>query len=61
MCHANVIRYLALRALQLPPTAWLRLSLGHASFTWISIRSDGNVSLRRMGEVGHMPVNFETR
>jgi len=27
VCHANVIRYFAMRALQLPPEAWLRISL----------------------------------
>ncbi|CAH1962870.1 unnamed protein product [Acanthoscelides obtectus] len=37
VCHANVIRYFVCRALQFPAEAWLRLSLNHASITWISI------------------------
>eukprot|EP00731_Ephydatia_muelleri_P017994 Em0011g34a len=33
VCHANVIRYFVCRALQLPPEAWLRFSIGHCSVT----------------------------
>jgi serine/threonine-protein phosphatase PGAM5 len=44
------------RALQLPPEAWLRLSLNHGSLTWITVRPTGRVGLRMMGESGFMPV-----
>jgi len=57
VCHANVIRYFLMRALQLPPEAWLRFSLRHASFTWIVIRPDGKVHCRGIGESGHFPVD----
>lgn len=56
VCHANVIRYFVCRALQLPPEAWLRLSLNHGSLTWITVRPTGRVGLRMMGESGFMPV-----
>lgn len=55
VCHANVIRYLVCRALQFPPEAWLRISLKHASLTWITLRPDGRVSCRALGEAGHFP------
>ena len=55
VCHSNVIRYFLCRALQLPPEAWLRISLKHASVTAISIRPNGKVSVRGMGEAGHLP------
>jgi len=55
VCHANVIRYFACRALQFPPEAWLRLSLKHASLTWLVIRPDGRVHCRALGEAGHFP------
>jgi len=55
VCHANVIRYFVCRALQFPPEAWLRLSLKHASLTWLVIRPDGRVSCRTLGEAGHFP------
>ncbi|XP_060077034.1 serine/threonine-protein phosphatase PGAM5, mitochondrial-like [Ylistrum balloti] len=57
VCHANVIRYFACRALQFPPEAWLRISLNHASITWITIRPSGRVSIRHLGESGFMPAD----
>lgn len=55
VCHANVIRYFVCRALQFPPEAWLRISLHHASITWISIYPSGRVILRLLGDCGHIP------
>ena len=55
VCHANVIRYFAMRALQLPPEAWLRISLKNGSITLLSISPRGKVSLRALGDAGHMP------
>lgn len=55
VCHANVIRYFVCRALQLPPEAWLRMSLAHGSITWIAIRPNGNVTVRCVGDMGHIP------
>ncbi|OQR74096.1 serine/threonine-protein phosphatase Pgam5 [Tropilaelaps mercedesae] len=55
VCHANVIRYFICRALQLPPEAWLRFSLRHASITWLTISPKGIVSVRCIGEAGYMP------
>ncbi|XP_066144681.1 serine/threonine-protein phosphatase PGAM5, mitochondrial-like isoform X2 [Euwallacea fornicatus] len=57
VCHANVIRYLVCRALQIPAEAWLRFSLNHASITWISITPGGRCVVRTLGEAGFMPVN----
>jgi len=57
VCHGNVIRYSALRAMQLPPDAWLRMSMYNASITRIDIRPDGGVSLRCAGDAGHLPAN----
>ncbi|XP_050536070.1 serine/threonine-protein phosphatase PGAM5, mitochondrial-like [Daktulosphaira vitifoliae] len=55
VCHANVIRYFVMRALQLPPEAWLRLSLDHASITSLSIYPNGRVALRWYSNSGYMP------
>ncbi|XP_065170544.1 serine/threonine-protein phosphatase Pgam5, mitochondrial-like isoform X2 [Atheta coriaria] len=60
VCHANVIRYFVCRALQFPPEAWLRLSLNHASITWLSITPSGRVILRNLGDSGHMPPSLIT-
>ncbi|XP_060533916.1 serine/threonine-protein phosphatase Pgam5, mitochondrial-like isoform X2 [Cylas formicarius] len=60
VCHANVIRYLVCRALQFPAEAWLRMSLNHASITWISITPSGRCVLRTFGDTGHMPPDVIT-
>ncbi|XP_018318531.1 serine/threonine-protein phosphatase PGAM5, mitochondrial isoform X2 [Agrilus planipennis] len=60
VCHANVIRYFVCRALQFPPEGWLRLSLNHASITWISIAPNGRVKLMALGDSGHMPPEMLT-
>ncbi|KAJ8916700.1 hypothetical protein NQ315_000345 [Exocentrus adspersus] len=60
VCHANVIRYFVCRALQFPPEAWLRLSLNHASITWITITPGGRCVLRLLGDSGYMPPDLIT-
>ncbi|XP_066603584.1 serine/threonine-protein phosphatase PGAM5, mitochondrial-like [Prorops nasuta] len=60
VCHANVIRYFVCRALQFPPEAWLRISLNHASITWLTIQPSGRVTLRCLGETGHMEPEIVT-
>ena len=55
-----MIRYFVLRALQLPPEAWLRLALNNASITVLLISPSGNVSLRCFGDTGHMPPDMIT-
>jgi len=48
------------RALQLPPEAWLRLSLHHGSVTTLTIRPNGHVILRTLGDAGYMPRDTVT-
>ncbi|XP_019879407.1 serine/threonine-protein phosphatase Pgam5, mitochondrial-like isoform X2 [Aethina tumida] len=55
VCHANVIRYFVCRALQFPAEGWLRISLNHASLTWITITPSGRCILKFLGDTGHMP------
>ncbi|XP_045611943.1 serine/threonine-protein phosphatase PGAM5, mitochondrial isoform X2 [Procambarus clarkii] len=61
VCHANVIRYFVCRSLQLPPEAWLRMTLHNGSMTHIVIRPDGRVGLWHLGECGYMPPQKLTR
>jgi len=58
--HGNMLRYIACRALQLPPTAWSRLRAHHCAVTWLDVDSDGSVSLREFGGVGHLPPELVT-
>lgn len=48
------------RALQLPPEAWLRITLNHGSITWLSIRPNGLVGLQCLGDSGHLPQELLT-
>lgn len=43
------------RALQLPPEAWLRMSLAHGSITKVVIRPAGTVHVTEVGNSGHLP------
>ena len=45
------------RVLQFPPEGWLRMSIGHCGITWVTIRPNGRVSVRSMGDTGHLPAD----
>lgn len=60
VCHANVIRYFICRALQIPPEAWLRLCTFNCSLNYITIRPTGSVSLRMLGDIGHLGYEHST-
>lgn len=60
VCHGNVIRYLVMKSLQLPPEAWLRTAVFNSSVTLLEVRPNGRVSLRFMGDVGHLPPEMVT-
>jgi serine/threonine-protein phosphatase PGAM5 len=49
-----------MKALQLPPEAWLRTNVYNGSITILEVRANGNVSLRTMGDNGHMPPELIT-
>lgn len=58
MCKLSFM--IVCRALQFPPEAWLRISLDHASITWVTIRPSGRVSIRRLGDSGFIPAKEVT-
>ncbi|CAJ1952554.1 unnamed protein product [Cylindrotheca closterium] len=60
VCHGNVIRYFFCRALQLPPEAWLRMSIFNCSLTYLMVRSSGVVSARMLGDIGHLDYEEST-
>lgn len=57
VCHGNLIRYFTLRALQLPPEAWLRFGGHNCSFSHLVIRPAGTVSLKCFGDSGHLELD----
>jgi len=60
VCHGNVIRYFMLRAMQLPPEAWLRAAPFNCSITHLVVRPSGNVSLYSFADTGHLPMDETT-
>ncbi|VDN36883.1 unnamed protein product [Dibothriocephalus latus] len=66
--HANVFRYWLCRALQVPPEAWLRISLPHGSLTELLLQQvegtgevERTVTALRIGDDGHLPPELQTR
>jgi serine/threonine-protein phosphatase PGAM5 len=57
VCHGNVIRYFFMRALQLPPEAWLRMTNFNCSLTYFQISRHGNVQCRTFGDIGHLSMD----
>jgi len=60
VCHGNVIRYFSCRALQFPPEGWLRIAIDHCSITRLTILPTGEVTLRSLGDSGHIPYEKTT-
>ncbi|CAH2295628.1 serine threonine- phosphatase PGAM5, mitochondrial isoform X1, partial [Pelobates cultripes] len=61
VCHADLIRYIVCKSLQLPLKAWSRMSLYHSSVTKLVVQQDGNVRLKMLGDAGFMPHNLLTK
>eukprot|EP00092_Neocalanus_flemingeri_P019885 GFUD01021540.1.p1 GENE.GFUD01021540.1~~GFUD01021540.1.p1 ORF type:complete len:315 (+),score=65.89 GFUD01021540.1:57-1001(+) len=60
VCHGNVIRYCACRALQCDPRAWLRMAVHNGSITVFIIKPSGRVSLLELGGAGHFHPDLLT-
>lgn len=60
VAHGNVIRYLVTRALAVDATAWLGMSVGHASLTVLAVDASGVARVLAVGDVGHLPPGFQT-
>ena len=60
VAHANIIRFMVLRALQVEPSAWMRIGISHASVTSVTVNPDSFVLLSKLGEAGHLPVDMVT-
>ena len=60
VAHGNVIRFLVTKALAVDSTAWLGMSIGHASLTVLAVDPNGSVRVVAVGDVGHLPPGFQT-
>ena len=48
------------RALQLPPTGWLRLATYNCGLSRFQIRPTGSVSMLGFGDIGHLDLDQTT-
>ena len=60
VAHGNVTRWLVTRALGVDTSAWLGMSVGHASITHLRVEADGTVRVVAVGDVGHVPTTLRT-
>lgn len=60
VAHGNIIRFWVCKALGLPAASWLRFSVYNCSLTWLEVHHDGAMTLRMLGDVGHLPVQMAT-
>ena len=60
VAHGNVIRWLVTRALGVDSTAWLSMSIGHASLTVLAVDGKGVVRVLAVGDVGHLSPGLQT-
>jgi len=60
VCHGNVIRYCACRALQCDPKGWLNMSVHNGSISVFIIKPSGTVILRELGGAGHFHPDMLT-
>jgi len=57
VCHGNVIRYFVMRAMQVDPSAWLRITLHHGSVTKMRVFGNGDIRIYTVGESSFMPFD----
>ena len=60
VCHANVIRFFTMRALQLPPEAWFRVHPNNGSITHLRVNAAGECDLFTFGDAGYMSIDENT-
>ena len=58
VCHGNVIRYFAAKAMGLNANAWTDLAVANASLTIVRVRADGTKQVMAINDSGHIPPNL---
>lgn len=58
--HGNIMRYFVMRALMVPPEAWINTDIYNCGITEIVIESDGRIMLMSHNDSGHLPVEMKT-
>jgi len=59
VCHANIIRDLICRALNVSPASWAHMLINHCGISCLSIEAD-HVELLSYNDVNHLPDSLQT-
>ena len=60
VCHGNVTRYLAGRALGLDSKLWLNMQISHCSVSTVRVRPGNKIQIISIGDSGHLPPELTT-
>ncbi len=58
--HGNCFRFFVCRAMQIDHRYWLRMAISNCGISVIGVDSDGRVSVKGVGDVGHLPTKLLT-
>jgi len=58
--HGNCFRLFVCRALQIDPRYWLRMAIYNCGISRIELFKSGRVSVRGVGDIGHIPAESVT-
>jgi serine/threonine-protein phosphatase PGAM5 len=58
ICHANIIRDLICKALDIQPFSWANRGISHCGISIISIDSESKVELLAYNDVKHLPIGL---
>ncbi len=61
VCHGNIIRYFAARAMQAPPEIWINLEIFNCSICEIIIEANGRSMLTSFNDNGHLQPGQKTQ
>lgn len=60
VCHGNIIRFFHCLALDVEPTAWVRLVSHHCGITEVLVLPSGQLRAVRYNDLGHLPAALRT-
>jgi len=60
VCHGNILRYFIMRALMVPPEAWMNADMYNCGISEIVIESNGRIMLLSHNDSGHLPPEMKT-
>ncbi len=60
VCHGNIIRFFACKALGVAPRVWINMASLHCGLTEISVLPNGETRLMSYNDTGHLPRALRT-